>query len=189
MTDEYRTNVRFTKEMNQARHWLTEFENPDSDTNWEKHLFEKNATFLGLFLNFLPHPFYVIDANDYTIKAANPAAQFGRLSKESTCYALTHKTGEPCDSENHPCPLKIIKDLKKPVTVEHLHFDEKGNPKNVEVHAFPIFDFKGRVSSIIEFVMDISDRKRAEENLRKSEERFRQITETAEEWIWEVNVL
>ncbi|MFZ3168984.1 MAG: PAS domain S-box protein [Candidatus Methanoperedens sp.] len=34
---------------------------------------------------------------------------------------------------------------------------------------------------------DITERKRAEEELRKSEERFRQISESAGEWIWEVD--
>ncbi len=34
---------------------------------------------------------------------------------------------------------------------------------------------------------DVTERKRAEEELRKSEERFRQIAESAGEWIWEVD--
>ncbi len=34
---------------------------------------------------------------------------------------------------------------------------------------------------------DITERKRAEEALRKSEERFKQVAESAEEWIWETD--
>ncbi len=34
---------------------------------------------------------------------------------------------------------------------------------------------------------DITERKRAEEAIRRSEERFRQVAESAEEWIWEVD--
>lgn len=37
------------------------------------------------------------------------------------------------------------------------------------------------------FVTDISKRKIAEENLQKSEERFKQVAESADEWIWEVD--
>jgi len=38
------------------------------------------------------------------------------------------------------------------------------------------------------FLRDVTARKRAEEALRLSEERFRQVSETAREWIWEVDL-
>jgi PAS domain S-box-containing protein len=38
------------------------------------------------------------------------------------------------------------------------------------------------------FLTNITDRKRAEEALRDSEERFRSIVETTEEWIWRIDV-
>jgi PAS domain S-box-containing protein len=138
-------------------------------------------------LKSLPFPFYVIDASNYIIKAANPSAKFGRLSNASTCYALTHKSDKPCGSAAHPCPLAKIKNTRKPVTVQHVHFDKAGNSRNVEVHAFPVLDDEGKVSHIIEYVQDITKRKRAELDLRNSEERFRRIAENAEEWIWEVD--
>ena len=37
------------------------------------------------------------------------------------------------------------------------------------------------------FVTNITERKKVEENLRKSEERFKQVAESADEWIWEIN--
>jgi hypothetical protein len=100
---------------------------------------------LNLVLESLPHPFYVIDAADYTITIANSAAHKGALSKKITCYALTHKSDRPCGSKSHPCPLDIIKKTKRPVILEHLHYDEHGNPRNVEVHGYPIFDGNGNV--------------------------------------------
>ena len=39
----------------------------------------------------------------------------------------------------------------------------------------------------LEMAIDLTDRKRAEEALCRSEERFRQIAENAQEWIWEVD--
>jgi len=52
------------------------------------------------------------------------------------------------------------------MTVEHLHYDKDGNARNVEVHAFPVFDREGGISQIIESVLDITDRKRAEDALK-----------------------
>jgi class 3 adenylate cyclase len=117
-------------------------------------------------LESLPYPFYVIDVSDYTIRAANPAAHFGPLSSASTCYALTHNMDKPCGSAAHPCPIEEIRKTGKPVTVEHVHCDKGGKPTNVEVHAFPVFDNQGKVSQIIEYVLDITERKQAEDALR-----------------------
>ncbi|MGB9439801.1 MAG: PAS domain-containing protein, partial [Desulfobacterales bacterium] len=63
----------------------------------------------------------------------------------------------------HPCPLGIIKQTKKPVTVEHIHYDSHGSPRHVEVHGHPILDDEGRVSRMIEYTLDITKRKQIEE--------------------------
>jgi PAS domain S-box-containing protein len=40
---------------------------------------------------------------------------------------------------------------------------------------------------MLSFIADVTERKQTADALRESEKRFRQITESAEEWIWEVN--
>jgi len=49
-----------------------------------------------------------------------------------------------------------------PVIVEHLHYDKEGNPRNIEIHATPVFDGEGNVNEIIEYFLDITERKQAE---------------------------
>lgn len=48
-------------------------------------------------------------------------------------------------------------------------------------------DASGRVVSVIGIARDISDRKQAEEALRESEERFRNLVESTNDFIWEVD--
>lgn len=122
----------------------------------------QQSGFLQTVLDSLTYPFYVIDANDYTVKMANVAANFGDMAGKVTCYALTHKSSKPCSTIEHPCPLEIIKRTKKPVTVEHVHFDKDGGAGNFEVHAFPIFDSEGNVAQVIEYLLDITERRQAE---------------------------
>ena len=124
------------------------------------------AKSMNLILESIPYPFYVIDALDYTVKKANHAAYPGRLPKGTSCFALTHKRNKPCDSAEHPCPLEIVKITKQPVTVEHLHYDNDDNLINVEINAFPVFDSEGNVSHMIEYCIDISQRKHLESRLR-----------------------
>ena len=110
-----------------------------------------------------PYPFYVVDAHDYTIKMTNLAVAPEILSRKTTCYELSHNKKTPCRAPEHTCPIEVIKKTKKPKVVEHIQYDGDGNARNVEMHCYPILDRKGSVDQIIEYVMDITDRKKAEE--------------------------
>ncbi|MCK8602568.1 sensor histidine kinase [Desulfoferrobacter suflitae] len=138
----------------------------------EKKIRQQNE-FLNHVLESLPHPFYVLDAKDYTIKMANSAAIAGELSENTTCYQLTHGRSTPCNGSQHICPLQMVKNTKKPVIVEHIHFDRKGNPRNVEVHGYPIFDEDGNVAQLIEYSLDITQRKKMEAELRNNAEKIK----------------
>lgn len=133
----------------------------------EEKVIQQNE-FLRNVLESLTHPFYVLDANDYTIKMANSAAAPMGLPAGVTCYGLTHRRSMPCAGAEHACPLQVVKSTKQPFTVEHIHYDQEGNPRNVEVHAYPIFDKEGNVAQILEYSLDITERKRMEEELRKA---------------------
>ncbi len=140
---------------------------------------KKQNEFLNVILNSLTHPFYVIDANDYTVKLANDAAQFGILTGNSTCYALTHNSHKPCEEAEHPCVIATIRETHSPVTLEHIHNDDEGNPIIVEVHGYPVFDSNGNITEVIEYNLDITNRKQMEEALQLSEQKNRSITATA----------
>ena len=131
----------------------------------EARLEEQNQ-FIATVFESLGHPFYVVDANDYTIKMANSAALSGQLSDSVTCYALTHGRTTPCEGAGHVCPMEEIKKTGKPVLVEHVHYNQAGERRVFEVHAHPIFDAAGKVAQIIEYTLDITERKRMEEALR-----------------------
>jgi PAS domain S-box-containing protein len=139
--------------------------------------YEIKNDFLNSILDSFDYPFLVIDPSNYTVSLANSAARSNLLSKESTCHALTHKRDTPCNSVEHPCPIDIIKKTKQPVTLEHIHYDKDGNPRHVEVHAHPVLDSDGNVSQVVEYSIDITERKRKEEMLRESEERYRILFE------------
>lgn len=138
----------------------------------EEKIREQNE-FLNHVLESLPHPFYVLDAKNYKIKMANSAAAVDGLEESTTCYELTHRRGVPCNGSEHTCPLQMVKQTKEPVIVEHVHFDREGNPKNVEVHGYPIFDEEGNVIQMIEYSLDITERKKLEAELRNNAEKIK----------------
>ena len=129
----------------------------------------EQSEFLKRTIESLAHPFYVVDANDYRIIMANSAAAApGALTDGVTCYSLTHKSDKPCENSEHICPLKEVKKNKKPVLVEHVHHDGNGNERLFEVHGYPVFDKEGNVVQMIEYSLDITERKQAEEELKKT---------------------
>jgi light-regulated signal transduction histidine kinase (bacteriophytochrome) len=85
----------------------------------------------------------------------------------STCYALIHKRDTPC-IDKHACPLEMVKKTKQSVVVEHIHNDKDGNSRNYEVHGYPIFDNDGNIIQMIEYTLDITNRKKAEKELNNT---------------------
>jgi len=133
----------------------------------------------------LTHPFYVIDIADYTIKIANSATTiFGEITENTKCYTLTHKRDQPCSGANLSCPLLELRKTKKPVTLEHIHYDKEGHPRHFELHGYPIFDNEGDVVQMIEYTLDITVRKKTEDALQRAhnelESRVRERTKELE---------
>jgi signal transduction histidine kinase len=126
--------------------------------------------FLTSVIESLTHPFYVLDIDNYTIQLANTAARVGGAVGATTCYALTHRRDQPCSSADHPCPIDIIRHTQQPVMVEHIHYDQAGSERTVEVYGYPVFDGEGAITQVIEYSLDITERQLAVDALREAKE-------------------
>jgi len=172
------TEKDLQKEMEVLRHRVSELEEHKIESEQAKKKARLQNEFLNDVIEALGHPFYVIDVNDYTIKLANSNTFSGDLSKKVTCYGLTHKQKSPCKGVEHPCPLEQVKKTRKPVRVEHVHY-VNGDPRIVEIRAFPIFNSVGNLTQMIESSIDITNLKQVETKLQNSEERLRVLFEYA----------
>ena len=126
------------------------------------------AVFLKTIIDSLAHPFYVVDTETYEIKMLNEAAHQLNPEHSQFCYTLSHHRDEPCNCRDHPCPLVEVRQSGQPVTLEHIHYNQAGEKIYVEVHGYPVFDADGNVIQMIEYNIDISDRKLAEMGLAES---------------------
>jgi PAS domain S-box-containing protein len=65
---------------------------------------------------------------------------------------------------------------------------DDGTRIHVRNRAVPFFSQDGQLKGFIEMIENIDERKKTEEALKKSEERFENVTGNSGDWIWEVNV-
>jgi len=131
---------------------------------------QEQNDFLASILESVTHPLYVVNADDYTVRMANSAAYAGDLPDGPTCYGLFHNRRAPCSEASTICPLEEIKRSKKSVTAEHVHRDAEGRTRTMEVRGYPLFDDEGEVDAVIEYCLDITQRKEMEQALRKAKE-------------------
>ena len=96
----------------------------------------------------------------------------------SFCYALTHKRTDPCDGKGHPCPISELKRTKKAVTMEHVHYGRNGQKIYVEVHGYPIFDADGKLCQMIEYSLDITEKKLAEVALAETNRNLEEVVQS-----------
>ena len=118
--------------------------------------------FLTSVIESLAHPFMVIDAADFKVKIANAAARRNKKTQDATCYALNHGYDAPCSQKGLGCPVEQVVETKRPVHLEHVHNDAQGRECEHEVHAFPLLDNGGRVKQVIQYCIDITEKKRLE---------------------------
>ncbi|MEA5620023.1 PAS domain S-box protein [Cronbergia sp. UHCC 0137] len=127
---------------------------------------DRNSVYLGCNLNFakvlsFEHPEDVIGKTDYDFLPSREEAEFYRQ-----CDAKVMQTDTPM--------YRIIEPLLKP----------NGEQTWLETNKVPLHDKEGRVIGVLCTFEDITDRKQAQENLEKSEQRFRFLAESIPQQVW-----
>jgi PAS domain S-box-containing protein len=75
-----------------------------------------------------------------------------------------------------------------PWNIEHRLLQQDGSVKWVHAIGEPLVDHKGKTTRIVGIVQDITERKRAEEQLRESEEDFQQVVSNIAAAVWRADV-
>lgn len=100
------------------------------------------------------------------------------------CYEAYHQREERCAL----CPsLEAIKSKKKCVEEVPL-MGEYGQLGWLELFSNPLINNLGDVIGVVKFVRDITERKQAEEALKASEEKYREIVASIEEGYYEADL-
>lgn len=133
--------------------------------------------FLNTIFNSIRDPFCITDRN-YTIVRANEAyAQLKNRTVDElidrTCYQALEGKHEVCDG----CIIRKTLQSSDPCAKEKLVTLRNGDTLWLEIFTYPIMDEAGQISHVIEYIRDVTDRKKSEEDRRRLIERLEYLSQ------------
>ena len=143
----------------------------------------RTRALLEAAINQSPSGIIIADAPDVRIRLANPAAFRIRggspdglididVEKHSAKWQTFCPNGAPFDPKDLPLSKAVLKgEISRDVEV--IMRSESGREHWVSVNAAPIADANGEIAAGIVVFHDITERKKAEDALKQSEEKFR----------------
>ncbi|HMD60282.1 MAG TPA: PAS domain S-box protein [Opitutaceae bacterium] len=138
---------------------------------------------LQFIIDSSPHAIFIKDLQGRFLQINRAFEDVVRLPGEK----IIGRTGEEILPPATVAVLQAMEAqaLVNPKGVEFELADERDDGRHwYKVHKFPLRDAFGRIYAIFGFVTSITDRKRAEEALQVSEEKFRQLAENINEVFW-----
>jgi PAS domain S-box-containing protein len=124
-------------------------------------------------LDSVDEGFIVID-RDYRILSANKAFcnLTGRHEEQvigRPCHEIVHQCIKPCFESGEECPTRHTFETGSVHTAFHTHTDQSGTQYYVELKTYPMTDASGTITSVIETINDVTEKRKLEEQLLQSQ--------------------
>jgi len=151
----------------------------------EEALMQSESKYRTLVEN-IPQKIFLKDRNSIYVSVNQNYARDLKISPDEIAGKADYEFYPRELAEKYRQDDKIVMESGEPTEIEERYIHE-GQETWVNTVKTPVRDKNGNVAGILGIFWDISDRKKAEEALRTSEQKFKDLTETTPDWIWEVN--
>jgi PAS domain S-box-containing protein/putative nucleotidyltransferase with HDIG domain len=153
---------------------ISELEKSEDKRKKAEDILKESEAILRTLINATRETLIMIDTEDRVLLANEVVAQ--RLGKSSQELIGT------CLYDHFPPDIaKSRKEHfdKVAITGESIRFEDTRAGRFYEIYCYPVFNEEGKVSRLVIFARDITDRKEAEDMVRESEEKYRSIFENS----------
>jgi PAS domain S-box-containing protein len=140
-------------------------------------------------LEMLPAAVYTCDANGFiTFYNKAAAIMWGRepeIGKDLWCgsWRIYHPDGSSMPLDE--CPMAIALKEGRPVMGHEIIVERPdGSRYTIQPHPQPYFDASGKLAGAVNMLVDISEQKTIQAEIRQSEERFRLLADFVPQIIW-----
>jgi len=172
MKDESKTKKQLINELGELRQRVTELEAAETEGERTEEQLRAERNKLQAVVEAMEYGLTIQD-RDYNITYQNSVLEgiFGRLGEK--CYRVYEGKDRVCDG----CPVEMAYRDGKSHTSERRVIMPSGEIAFWENTANPIRDASGNIVACLEIARNITQRKRAEEELRRHRDRLEELVE------------
>ena len=156
---------------------ITESRKAEAELKQRNEALERVAESIGSGLALIGKDYSVIWANKHLMDLG--------VTPNKKCYQTFNNLDTVCPD----CGAKKVFEQNTPLDVhEYKTVDSKGETVWIELRATPLKDKNGNVTAALELAVPITERKKVEEALSKSEERYRSLADSLPEIVFEIDL-
>ncbi len=149
---------------------------------------ESSEKFLNTIFGSILDPFCIIDKNFRIIKVNDAYSEIKDRADTDLIGCKCYEVFEGRDSVCGDCIIEKTFQSTDPCAKDKSIEMADGTRVWLEMYTYPIFDEEGNVTHVVEYVRDITDRRRAEEAVKESEERYALAARGANDGLWDWNL-
>ncbi len=187
MENNKETKEQLISELEKLRQRVVELENSETKRKQAEKALSGHLQFLQTLIDSIPTPIFYKDAQGiYT--GCNKAFEGFLGKRKNEIIGKTVYDVSPSDLAKiyHEKDLDLMHQRGTQIYESSVKYAD-GNRRDVIFHKAAFMNTDGSLGGLIGLTLDITERKKAEERLQKSEERFQQVAENIKEWVWEVD--
>jgi PAS domain S-box-containing protein len=148
----------------------------------------KSEKFLNTIFDSIRDPFCIFDKEHKIIKANEAYAELKQKSSDQLYGVKCHEALYGIDSKCKNCIVDTTFRSKDPCAKDKLITMDDGTKIWLDIYTYPIYDGQGDVICVLEYIRDVSERKRTEVALRESQERYALAARGTNDGMWDWNL-